>query len=139
MTPIRQLSDLFLGFVQESFGALGADEQGWHEEREKGDTESEGASQERCDSGVVKAVESQEDKKQKEQCRSTVEEPKNFEASEFAVPQWGEKGKAQANNGAEPKEFFDECSELIDVLGVQVTVGGVDHPDVRIADQDPAG
>ena len=69
------LADLFLGFVQESFGALGADEHGRHEEREKGDTESERASQERCDGWVVEAVESQEDEEQKEQCRSTVEDP----------------------------------------------------------------
>ena len=104
---IRQLADLFLGFVQKSFGALGADEQGRHEEREKGDTESERTSQECSDGWVVKAVESEEDEKQKEQCRSTVEEPKNFKAVEFAVPQWGEKGKAQAYNGAETEEFFD--------------------------------
>jgi len=130
---------LFLGFVQESFGALGADEQCRHKEREEGDTESERASQECCDGRVVEAVESEQDEKQKEQCRSTVEEPKNFKAGEFAVSQWGKEGKDQAYNGAETEEFFDECSELIDVLGVQVAVGGVDHSDVRVADQDPAG
>ncbi len=72
---MRPLSDLLLGFVQESFGALGADEQGRHEEREKGDPESERASQECGDGWVVKAVESQKEEEQKEQCRSTVEEP----------------------------------------------------------------
>lgn len=74
-TRIRQLADLFLGFVQESFGALGAEEQGWYEERKKGDAEPERASQECCDGRVVEAVESEEDEKQKEQCRSTVEDP----------------------------------------------------------------
>jgi hypothetical protein len=130
---------LFLGFVQESFGALGADEQGRHKEREEGYTKSERASQECSDGRVVEAVESEQDEKQKEQCRSTVEEPKNFKAGEFAVSQWGDEGKAQAYNGADTEEFFDLCSELIDVLGVQVAVGGVDHSDVWIADQDPAG
>lgn len=72
---IRQLADLFLGFVQESFGALGAEEQGRYEERKKGDAEPERASQECCDGRVVEAVESEEDEKQKEQCRSTVEDP----------------------------------------------------------------
>ena len=85
---------MFLGFVQESFGALGAEEQGWYEEREKGDAETERASQECCDGWVVEAVESEEDEKQKEQCRSTVEDPKNFQAGEFAVSQWGDEGKA---------------------------------------------
>ena len=91
---MRQLSDLLLGFVQESFGALGADEQGRHKEREEGYTKSERASQECSDGRVVEAVESEQDEKQKEQCRSTVEEPKNFKAGEFAVSQWGDEGKA---------------------------------------------
>ena len=90
----RRLVDLFLGFVKESFGALGADEQGRHKEREEGYTKSECASQECSDGRVVEAVESEEDEKQKEQCRSTVEEPKNFNAVEFAVSQWGDEGKA---------------------------------------------